>query len=520
MLKNDIKLLDCSLRDGGYVNDWKWGFLRAKDIIRSLIQARVDVIEVGFLKNVDGYNENITTCNKIEELNRLLPDETENAMFSAMAMCSNYDVTKLSPYIGKGIELIRITAHDYDIDEGLEFAEKVQALGYKVSINPINIMGYSNSQILQIIEKTNKIHPYQFSIVDTFGSMKRIHLDRIANLVNSELLPDIRLGLHLHENLASSIALSQHYLLMNLQRPIAIDASLLGIGRIPGNLPIELIADFMNDECGKNYKIEHMLDAIESHISQMHGSSEWGYNAVYFLSARYNLHRNYSEYYVEKGDLTHRDIDKIFQGFNLQKKTAFDAQYADEIYLKYKQQQIDDTIDRERLTSELSSRNILILAPGDTLNTHKEVISDYITAANAIVIAINFVPYDYKTDYAFYGNARRYQMLKNSDVKNIITSNIQEEADYKLNYNVLVSAKDKHVNSLPLLLRFLKSIRKTEVAIAGADGFTQKLKNYFDDYLWSMLERDKDVNDYTSKILYGIGLELDFITPSVYKRGE
>jgi 4-hydroxy 2-oxovalerate aldolase len=517
----DVKLLDCSLRDGGYVNNWEWGFLRARNIIHSLTQAGIDVVETGFLKNVDGYNENLTTCNRIGELNRLLPADAGGTMFSAMAMCSNYDIAKLSPYNGSGIELIRITAHDYDIDEGLAFAEKIQALGYRVAINPINIMGYSNLQILKIIEKVNVIHPYQFSIVDTFGSMKQVHLERIVSLVNSELLPDIRLGLHLHENLAASIALSQNFLLMNLQRPTAVDASLMGIGRIPGNLPIELIADFMNDNCGKQYRIEHMLDAIESHIAKMHGNGNWGYTAVYFLSAKYNLHRNYSEYYVGKGDLTHRDIDKIFQGFDQKKKTAFDAEYADKLYMSYKQKQIDDSADRSRLAAELQGRDILILAPGGTLVTYKNTINDYIAGQNVVVIAVNFVPEDYKADYAFFGNARRYQTFSNSSCKSIVTSNIQENgADYRLNYNLLVSAKDKYINSLPLLLRFLSSVGIKSVAIAGADGFTPESKNYFDNYLWSTLERDKDINEYTSRLLYSIGIKLNFITPSAYEQGK
>ena len=68
----DIKLLDCTLRDGGYVNSWQWGFGSARRIIQTLTRAGVDVVEVGFLRNVDGYDPDVTVCNTIEELNRLL----------------------------------------------------------------------------------------------------------------------------------------------------------------------------------------------------------------------------------------------------------------------------------------------------------------------------------------------------------------------------------------------------------------------------------------------------------------
>ena len=52
----DIKLLDCTLRDGGYVNNWQWGFGSARRIIQTLTRAGVDIVEVGFLRNVDGYD--------------------------------------------------------------------------------------------------------------------------------------------------------------------------------------------------------------------------------------------------------------------------------------------------------------------------------------------------------------------------------------------------------------------------------------------------------------------------------
>ena len=116
----DVKLLDCTLRDGGYINDWHWGLGSARRIIQSLTRAGTDIVEVGFLRNVDGYDPDVTVCNTIEELNRLLPPESQrgHTIYSGMAMRSNYDISKLSPYDGHGIEIIRITAHDYDIRDG------------------------------------------------------------------------------------------------------------------------------------------------------------------------------------------------------------------------------------------------------------------------------------------------------------------------------------------------------------------------------------------------------------------
>ena len=340
----DIKLLDCTLRDGGYVNNWQWGFGSARRIIQTLTRAGVDVVEVGFLRNVDGYDPDVTVCNTIEELNRLLPDEGQrgHTMYSGMAMRSNYDIAKLSPYDGHGIEIIRITAHDYDIKDGMDFARRIKELGYKVSINPINIMGYSDKDLLWIFEQVNEIHPWQFSIVDTFGSMRRRDLERIVSMADHNLAPDIRLALHLHENMALSFCLAQEFLDKHLRRDLAVDGSLMGMGRIPGNLPIELIADYMNEYFGGHYNIDDLMDAIQDHIAPIKGNCAWGYTPAYFLSARFNLHRNYAEHYLGKGDLTNRDINHILAAIAPNKKTVFDAAYADTLYTEYKNRRIDD----------------------------------------------------------------------------------------------------------------------------------------------------------------------------------
>ena len=154
----NVKLLDCTLRDGGYVNDWRWGFAPARQIIRTLTRAGTDIVEVGFLRNVGEYDPDVTVCNTIEELNRLLPEDSRGTMYSGMAMRSNYDISKLSEYSGRGIEMIRITAHDYDIRDGMDFAREVKARGYKLSINPINIMGYADKDILWILDQVKR-HP-------------------------------------------------------------------------------------------------------------------------------------------------------------------------------------------------------------------------------------------------------------------------------------------------------------------------------------------------------------------------
>lgn len=515
----DIKLLDCTLRDGGYINEWKWGFNKARDIISSLTKANIDIVEVGFLRNIEGYDKNISVCNRIEELKALLPEEHKNTIFSAMAMRSNYDVNKLSEWTEKGIDMIRITMHDYDLEEGISFAKEVKKRGYKLSINPINIMGYSDDSILWIIEQVNKVMPYQFSIVDTFGSMKRRDLDRIVSLVDHNLDQSIRVGLHLHENMAQSFSLAQAFVEKHLIRDITVDASLMGMGRIPGNLSIELMAEYLNEFCGKSYDIDYMMEAIHDYIEPIKMKESWGYTPTYFLSAKYNLHRNYAEFYLDKGDLTNRDINHILARIDKDKKTAFDAKYAQKIYEEYQSNIIDDSAARDRLLMLLQEKEVLILAPGKNLKDEQGRIEDYIREKNPIVISLNFIDESNKAVFAFFSNNKRIEKVKKGETKIIATSNLDKSiADYHIDYNSLAGAFTQGCNSMIMLLNLLEQLGVEKVAVAGADGYKSNKENYYDSRLTNATVHDREFNQEVGAALKELRINIEFITTSEYTK--
>ncbi len=521
----DIKLLDCTLRDGGYVNSWNWGFAAAKDIIASLTHAGTDIVEVGFLRNVDGYNPDVTVCNTIEELNRLLPAHTGSTMYSGMAMRSNYDIAKLSPYEGHGIEMLRITAHDYDIREGMDFAREVKARGYKLSINPINIMGYADKDLLWILDQVNEIHPYQFSIVDTFGSMRRRDLERIVSLVDHNLAPDIRVGLHLHENMALSFCLAQEFLDKHLGRDTTVDGSLMGMGRIPGNLPIELIADYMNETLGCHYDIDEMMDAIQDHIAPLKGETAWGYTPAYFLSARYNLHRDYAEHYLDKGDLTNRDINHILAGFDRSKATAYDKDYADRLYREYQNRAIDDTAALDTLRTAFGGKTVLVLAPGASLA--EETGRNAVAAAKAdCIVSANFCPEFCQPDYAFFTNSKRFEKLDLAALPCpvVLTSNLRPlpQGALAVNYDRLAAPDVQNAslgsNSVLMLLRLLRLCGAKAVLLAGTDGYKPGTPAYADSLLHAHTGRGAAFNTAMAGAIKACGLDVTFITPSEYAK--
>ncbi len=523
-MNDKIKILDCTLRDGGYINDWKFGKPVIQDIVRKLEEAGTDYIEVGFLRNCK-YNPDIALFNNIEEIKSTIPTTKNVSHYSVMALHNLYDISNLEENDGF-IDLIRVTFHNYDIDEGLRFVLKVKQKGYPVSCNPINIMGYSDIELLNLIEKVNKIQPEIFSIVDTFGSMMQQDLVRIYSIVEHNLDKTIKIGLHLHENLGQSFSLAQSFINQKSeQRNCIIDGSLLGMGRVPGNLCIELMMEYLIRFEGFRYNVEPVYDAINDYIEDIRRDKPWGYSTAYALSAKYNLHRNYSEYLLAKGKLRTKDINFILAGVDKTKKSAFDKAYIESLYEEYQNVAVDDTAGKKALHNLLGGKNILLLAPGYSLKSKELIIKNYINKKHPIIISVNYVDQGYDSSITFFTSLRRFDQYKHQvgNRKLVITSNISKEvknADVIVDfYKLSCDEFGVYDNSMIMLLRLLIDIGIKEVAVAGFDGFEKGKNNYVIPEHRGLhnhaSSENANISGYVKKLETAISVY--FVTPSKYQ---
>lgn len=522
----NIKLLDCTLRDGGYINDWNFGRYTIKSVLAKLIESNVDYIEVGFLRDC-AYEPDKSLFNNCAEISKILPENRGNTKFTAMALHSKYDITKLEPYDGKTIDALRVTFHDYDIDEGLQYIQKVKEKGYKVFANPINIMGYSDEMLLKLVEKVNALHPYAFSIVDTFGSMMKEDLLRIYSIVEHNLDKDIVIGLHLHENLALSYSLAQDFINMKAsERQCVIDASMLGMGRSPGNLCMELIMDYMNKKQSGYYDVNPVLDGIDDHIAQLKQIEPWGYNTAYAISAKYNLHRNYAEFLLDKGRLRAKQINQILGSIEKQKKTAYDESYIEELYQKFQNIAVEDEEVIQKLAGGIAGRECLVLAPGPSVLSEEARIKAYIAEHRPVVLSANFAPDQYETDYVFCCNAMRYESIpeEKKGVQCVVTSNLSDMCSHGervVNYSDLsFDEKQPSDNSVIMLLKLLKRVEASKVVLAGFDGYkAEGTTNYIDAHMASQHTKGEEENQKICGIMRQLESQMavEYLTKSLYQ---
>lgn len=520
-----IQLLDCTLRDGGHLNKSKFGENVIKGIISGLEKTRIEMIEIGFLRNFD-VSTDYAAADSLDEFEKRFSLDNPDVEYSVMVQEDQYDVDKLPECKGK-IKRIRVSFHDFDIPEGLMFCRKVIEKGYLCHVNPINITGYSDAEIIKLVEAVNQLNAGVFTMVDTFGSMTNEDLLRIFMLVHNNLKPEIAIGIHLHDNLRMAFSLAQTiFEIAPMQRDIIIDASLLGMGRAPGNLCIELIMEYLNRRTKTAYNVDEALDLIDEYISVLQKKYPWGYETAYSLSAQYKLHRTYAEYLMKKQKLKTKEIKQILGMIEKNKKAEFDEGYIEALYDVFVAVDVDDTLFREQLKELIGDRKVLLVAPGASLNASKDKVIGFVEDNQPVIISANFKCNYLQEDYVFCSNIKRFEKIADvvSNEKIILASHVKSmiSSDCNtVNTNDLAWFGDLFWdNCMLMLIKLIAGTGKKECYVAGWDGFS-KDHNFIDEgmeTIYSYDDENKKVIQVLKKQLNNI--HIDFITASKYQENE
>ena len=522
---NNIAILDCTLRDGGYINEWNFKKNSICSIIKYLEEAQIDIIECGFLKD-EPYDPDRAIFNDVEQIEKLIYPKSPNTMYVAMIALGDIDPEKIAPYNGKSIDGIRVTFHKNDWEENEKAVKTLINKGYKVFVQPVGTTSYSDFEIVELIEKVNKLNPFAFYLVDTLGIMYQKDLLRLFYIVENNLNKGIRIGFHSHNNLQLSFSNAQELLKLNTKRDIIIDSSVFGMGRGAGNLATELITKYINDNIKFKYKVTPLLSIVDEYLNPIYSRTPWGYSAPYYLAAIGGCHPNYATYLMNKQTINVEAISKILNHIPEDKRSLYDEKCVENLYLEYQNNQVDDSEALQKLGSMLGSRNILIMGPGHTLISHRDKITKYIKDNNPIVITVNFLSDLYHHDYVFVSNKKRMKMITETISNNgtvIVTSNINSvpEGCLQVNYSGLIGEGREADNAGAMLLRLLSRIGIKRASLAGFDGFSAGSQpNYYSNDMDRLLDRQaamqKNEDIRLQLLQVSTKIDIDFITPTSY----
>lgn len=518
---SNIKVLDCTLRDGGYVNNWDFKYKNINQIINNLVNAKIDYIECGFLK-FNEYVQDKSLFYKTQQLTNLLPKNIGDTKFTLMINYGEYDINDIPESTNNKI-LFRIAFKKNACSEVLKYCKTLKNKGYEIFINPMHTNTYSSKELLDLLAEVNNIKPLGFTIVDTTGGMKEKDILTLFYLIDSNLDNDIALCFHSHNNLQLSFSNAQCLMKICKNRKLIIDSTIFGIGRGAGNLCTELITQYINDNYNGHYDIVPILKTVDEQINPIFAKTPWGYSVPYYLAATNHCHPNYAKYLIDKQTVPVEVINELLKTIPENKKSGYDANLIKQIYLDNFSKNIDDTFIVKKLKTQLSERNILLMAPGKSLSIESDKIHNFIKKENPYIISINFIPKNYNINVAFVSNMKRFSSLDDIHKPIYVTSNIDKCPDNAniLNYSLYLNDSKMYDNAALMCLKLLMNIGVKKVNIAGLDGFSNiPTENYVSNELINNAienefdERNQIMSEELKK--YSESIVLNFITKTQY----
>lgn len=325
---NSVKLLDCTLRDGGYVNDWSFGYETIASMIAGIECSGVDILEMGFLKN-EPYDVDRTVYNAMSQIKNMLKAKKSNIEYAAMIEVVNpLPLDLLEPRDKDSVDIIRVIVWKRLLQEGFEYCKGVVEKGYKLCVQPARVDQYSDREFIDMVNMFNQINPYAVYVVDSWGTQYTNSILNYINLADRYLNPGISVGYHGHNNLMQAFATSEAFLHMKTSRDKIVDASVYGIGRGAGNLNIELIAKYMNEVFHKKYNIIPLINIYEKHIKEIQDKFTWGYSIPYYLTALNHCNPNYASYYGDDLGLSASLISELLSSLSDEDKIIFSEEKA------------------------------------------------------------------------------------------------------------------------------------------------------------------------------------------------
>lgn len=535
-MKN-VRVLDCTLRDGGRIINCAFPDQEIRQLSHRLANAKIDIVEIGFLRDYHDvtYTGDSTFFTDVDQMIPFIDRDKKNTMYVAFIDYGMFDFSSLKAYDGRSIDGIRFgfTKKNYaeHKDDILRCMSIIKEKGYKLFIQGVNSLNYSDLEILELVSMVNDVHPYSFGIVDTYGAMYMDDVDRIYGLIDNNMKKDICINFHSHNNYQLSFAFAQEVIKLSRgSRQIIIDGTLNGMGKVAGNLNTELLVDYLVRKLQYDYEVDDLFDMIDDFIYQYSLKHKWGFSTAALMAGIYKSHPNNIIYLTQKFRLDTKDIGKILSMIDPDKRQRYDYDNIQKLYIEYIADKTDDYETIQSLRKLIGDREVLVLVPGNSLNEYAKEISDYITEHDPFVISVNFVDKN-KDSYAFFGNQKRYAMLKEQRQgrKVIVSSNVHSDGeDIVVNYHSLINRGYKYFeNSTIMLLNLLKRIEVNSIAIAGFDGFdTEKKNNYIDGSYQNDRHIDEFVqlNEEIGDMLTGISetlegkCEIHMITPSMFEK--
>jgi len=507
MNNKKLKILDCTIRDGGYLNDWYFDLKLVRELYRAHSRSGVDFVEIGF-RSTDKYFDPKQYGLWRFTPETLLSEVVKGISGPAVALMVDFgkvDIEDIPDRKNSIASMYRVAVNKDKVLQAVELCNVISDKGYIASIQLMGIVNYTEDDFNQILEslKNSKIDYVYFA--DSYGSLLPSDIKGILDRLS---VTGKKIGFHAHNNLQLGFANTLEAIKSDVD---IVDGTVYGIGRGAGNLPIEILLSHLEKTSLKNsYNTLPVLDIVDRYLLDLHKDLKWGYDLSYMLSGMFEVHPYYSKTMVDYREYSIEDILRTLETVKEMKPVGFKKPILDSIiqsgFVGIPATQKDSKSDFDSIPvrdlSEFgqvayldrhSGRDFLVLANGPTLKEEKEQIEKFIKKYNPVVIGANYLGELFIPHYHAFGNKKRFiDYVDTVDAgSNILISNIfsdefikkytdrkyefiqhlpQLSSDFNIS-NGIVMTNCRTISILSVAVAIVMGTER--IFIAGMDGYKQ-----------------------------------------------
>ncbi len=284
-IKNS-KILDCTIRDGGLVNNWDFSIEFVQNLYAGLNAAGVEYMEIGY-KNSPKLLKGAESSGPWRFLNddflrKVIPEKGETKL-SALVDIGRVDDNDVLPCSESMLDLIRVACYSKEVDNAVEMVKKFHDKGYETTINIMALSNVMENELLECFEQIKDSPVDIVYVVDSFGSLDHDDMEYLVEKFQKHL-PKKILGVHTHNNMQLAFSNTLTAAKKGVQ---FLDSSVYGMGRAAGNCPTELLVTHLKNP---KYSLRPVLDIIERFMIPLREKKEWRYIIPYMITGMLDEH--------------------------------------------------------------------------------------------------------------------------------------------------------------------------------------------------------------------------------------
>lgn len=300
-----FEMLDCTVRDGGYLNNWRFDTKMVREVYRALSKAGVDIVEIGFRGTEKYFNRNEFgpwRFTDVEDLKAAI-NGIDGARIAIMGDFGKLDLDEITDDYRQYVDLIRIAVHKDGTNKAIKLLERIKEKGFKVSLNAMGITSYTDTEIKEFKKVLTSSGIDYLYIADSYGSLMP---DQTKYLIETfKEIPHIKIGFHPHNSLQMAFANTLQAIQSGAN---IVDSTIFGIGRGAGNLQTEVLLSYLQFYTSDKYNVIPVLSCIDRFFMNLEVDEPWGYQLPYMLSGIFKCHPYYPKTLVDYRIYSMEDI--------------------------------------------------------------------------------------------------------------------------------------------------------------------------------------------------------------------